>query len=923
LRQRLEQRGITLSAGLLAAIAVPAGVSAEWVRRVIETSPSPAVSSAARAAVGSGLRIAPTVSLAAVAMTLVAGTVLLDAAGDPPPKPAEEKRAEPEPVKRVDAFGDPLPAGAIARLGTLRFNHGGDGSADVRYSTDGKWVLSSGGGNARVWDVVTGKELRHFTTGKPVYGDRAGLTADGRVLLPEDVGGRETIHVWDVETGTELNSVKLPWAGNKWGQGTRFSPGGKLAARLNHDTVPVCDLGDGRLLYTLKPDGGAKAVTFAGDGLLVTVDGRQQVQTWEAATGKAVRQFDHGGPAVVLAASADGRVLATLEHHTGAIDKYLDKDVLHVWDLSSGQRKRTLTSKPQRWFMGVGLSPDGKRLAAVAWGEPVPELLVWDTNSGELIHELSGVYGNILGFRPDGRRLLLGLPWGRFEELDLTTDRPLKLSDARFAVAAAVGLSPDGSRASVTGYDSVSTWDASTGRRLTAHDLPPFGSMNPIRRYSPDGRYAVTYEGDYSRGRMVIREAATGKAAVVIDPGITEAGFSLDSSLIATRHWDAAAKASTIQVREIRTGKVVHTVRRTRTDPFARSLFLADDGDTLIATGAWVIGYSLKDDRELFAWRMAHARVHDPMGREVRDQNGKRIDEDAWAPWRVLTVSPDGSMVAGLREFEGFGSLTLPERLVICDARTGRVLHRCSDGGRGGTNWGAIKFSADNRLLASSDGQAFHLWEAATGMRIRTFAGHRGEIADLAFSANGRRLASAGYDSTVLIWDLSAPAKGDPAEWWADLAIADAAAAYAAVWRIADAADDVALPLLRKRLRPVTAADAERVGRLIGELDSDQFRTRDRAFKELADLGHAARPAVRAALTKKPSAESASRLEQLLSKLVGPPGAGESLRTWRALAALEAKGTPGAVALLKELAAGADGWLTDESKAALRRVSGR
>src|SRR5437763_743592 len=76
LRKRLERRGITLSAGLLAAVAVPAGVSAEWARRLIEMAPSPVVVAAARAAAGSGLRIAPTLSLAAMAVVLAAGTVL-------------------------------------------------------------------------------------------------------------------------------------------------------------------------------------------------------------------------------------------------------------------------------------------------------------------------------------------------------------------------------------------------------------------------------------------------------------------------------------------------------------------------------------------------------------------------------------------------------------------------------------------------------------------------------------------------------------------------------------------------------------------------------------------------------------------------------------------------------------------------------
>jgi hypothetical protein len=152
----------------------------------------------------------------------------------------------------------------------------------------------------------------------------------------------------------------------------------------------------------------------------------------------------------------------------------------------------------------------------------------------------------------------------------------------------------------------------------------------------------------------------------------------------------------------------------------------------------------------------------------------------------------------------------------------------------------------------------------------------------------------------------------------------DAARGYAAVWRLADAPDDVTMPLLGKRLRPVTAAAMQKTRTAIRDLDSDQFRVRDRAFKELSDLGYHAAPALRAALDAKPSAEARNRIEQLLAKVVGPPAAGESLRTWRALAALESKGTAGAKQLLRELAGGAAGaWLTAEARAALRRVEER
>src|SRR5262249_42831595 len=135
------------------------------------------------------------------------------------------------------------------------------------------------------------------------------------------------------------------------------------------------------------------------------------------------------------------------------------------------------------------------------------------------------------------------------------------------------------------------------------------------------------------------------------------------------------------------------------------------------------------------------------------------------------------------------------------------------------------------------------------------------------------------------------------------------------------APDDLTMTVIRKHLRPIGEADQQKVRKAIAELDSDDFRNRDKATKTLLDLGYHAGPALRRALEKAPSAEARNRIEQLLARLVGPPASGESLRTWRALAALEAKGTPGAKKLLRELAGGAeDGWLTSEAKSSLLRI---
>jgi hypothetical protein len=207
-------------------------------------------------------------------------------------------------------------------------------------------------------------------------------------------------------------------------------------------------------------------------------------------------------------------------------------------------------------------------------------------------------------------------------------------------------------------------------------------------------------------------------------------------------------------------------------------------------------------------------------------------------------------------------------------------------------------------------------------------------VLSLAFSGNGRRLASSSSDRTVLVWDLtlegrptSAPTKGpgdkEIARWWADLASADAGAGYAALWRLA-AAPGAAVPFLRGRLTPVTQAGVEEISQAIVDLGSKVFAVRQRAFERLRGLGRTAAPELRAALRKEAPLEVRRRVEQLLDGLEHGPVAGEWLRSVRALAVLEHAGTPEARQLLRELAGGARGaWLTEEARAAWGRLERR
>jgi WD40 repeat protein len=137
--------------------------------------------------------------------------------------------AEPrkEGTLRIDAHGDWMPHGALARLGTLRLYH--EYGDRIAYSADGKILASAGDGNVILWNTTTGTELRQFS------GDRCfALSPDGtRVASSRRLDfERAEVLVWDTISGKELH--RLPGHRDEV-FALAFSPDSKLLATGSFD----------------------------------------------------------------------------------------------------------------------------------------------------------------------------------------------------------------------------------------------------------------------------------------------------------------------------------------------------------------------------------------------------------------------------------------------------------------------------------------------------------------------------------------------------------------------------------------------------------------------------------------------------------------------------------------------------------------
>jgi RNA polymerase sigma factor (sigma-70 family) len=901
LRRRLTRRGATLSAGLFAALLAPRAATA-----AVPESLALATAHAAAdfAAGGTATTAAAALARGALATAwhrpLTAGAVLLltlAAAGaggwafhtpdDPAASAASPLPQAPEqqPVTETaagDRLGDPLPEGALVRFGSTRFRHPG-GVTAAALAPDGSVLATEGAKVLRLIEMATGRVRLTLPDSELPEGHNDGMrvlafSPDGKVLL---ASGSRGVRLLDPATGKETGRI-AEHVGDM--RGLAFSPDGKQVV-LAEDGATFYEASTGKQQRHVPLAGKWVAwwLAFAPDGRSIALPGatEEMIRLCDTATGKEIRSFANGSEVFTVAFAPDGKTLAAA-----------GKDnVVRLWDVAAGTQVHALSEElpePGRdKLSALAFAPDGKVLAV---GTGDDSIHLWDPSTGKALRRLTGHTWMVTGlfFNCDGKTLVSTSWDGTVRRWDVATGKEVRgpendLDQSHMARSA------DGKLVATGGADGpVSLWDAATGRRLRVLEGHRRGVF--ALAFAPDGRRLAS--AGWERA-VRVWDVAAGKEerSLACGPGGKDQGrvdalaFSPDSRLLAA----CDTGRSVVHLWDADTGKQVREL--TQVGPAA--LAFAPDGKTL-ATGGW--------DNHLVLWEVATGRNL----RTLQAAKGPAIVD-------AVAFSPDGRLLAT-------GHHNAPVHL--WDAATGKLVREIE--ADDGVTW-CLAFSPDGGWLATGglDGRV-RLWEVATGRRLHELRGHAFWVLRLAFGPDGRTLATGGYDGTSLLWTLKPKleplTKEGVGPLWEALRDEDAARAYRAAWTLAEVPDQ-SVAFLKEHLRPAKPTfDRDRVRQWLADLDSDEFTKREAASGELAKLGAAVEPEVRAALAKTESAEARRRLEGLLEGMqreLSP----EALRRKRAMRVLELAGNREAASVLRSMAENAeDGDLRREAGAALERL---
>jgi WD40 repeat protein/serine/threonine protein kinase len=615
---------------------------------------------------------------------------------------------------------------------TARVSGGISANLDLAFSPDGRFLAGPGpDGTVTVWDFNRGKprSLKHAARVLCV----AFRPPDGRLLV--SAAGDGTLKFWDPESGQEVRDEVKGHAGEIVGM--TFHPDGQLLATVGADEkVRLWDVATGKPRFefaTVYRDQARmlRRAAFSPDGRLFACGAGSTVKIWDLTTGAPIRTLEgHEDLVYSVAFSPKGDRLLSVSWDL----------TVKVWDLAAGGAERFSVRGHASAAWAVEFSPDGS-LLAVAGGVADPTVKVHDARTGALIHRLQGHATRVgcVAFHPGGRRLASCSLDQTVRIWELDHGQEVLTLRGHSNLVTRVLFDPKGWRLASSGDDGkLLIWDGTPAS--DAHARPCVSLSGHTRQvfcvgFSPDGRELVSGGEDrtvrvWDVAAACARHTLKGHADTVFAVALGGDGLLVSGSYDrTTRVWDA------------RTGALVQTVD----GPEARARGLA-----LSADGKLVVTSSITPPFQIWRW-------------DVRQGlNGPRIEKRLpplaghSGPAFVVAVSPGNKYVA---------SAGTDGQIILSDAATAKQLSLLRTPGRERAWAVAFRPPDGSQLAVGCSEKRAMIWDLGAsgfgdGKREPTaiLTGHSNDVYSVAYSPDGRWLASASWNE-VIIWDTSTAGK--------------------------------------------------------------------------------------------------------------------------------------------------------------------
>lgn len=992
LNVRLTRRGLALSAigaaMLIDSPALPAAIVERIVRPIFDNAVSAPIAALLEGqAVGTWKKLA----LALAMLTAIGlGTGLLaefSPASTQPP--AAEKAETPKPTAKVDLLGDPLPDGAIARLGTTRLRPG-QLIQGIAFSPDGKqlaiWAKAWSGGNQDrliFADPATGKQIKAIDL-PPCYLHAMRWLKNGRGLAVVKIGyhrmrNQSDYFLWEFTdpnaslptmenpglnylASGDLNSVAISPDGHRLAVGRMSLDGSdqpielvevKANARLSEMKTTVLGKQRGNGMFVVFSDDGGKIVALsrhkqpdqfapvAVGGAVAPpppivpgkVEPGARLAVYDVESGKRVNEFDVASPLQFMSGSMPSPQRIALSPDGKSLWIGDEKGVVHAYDWKSGKETLSYMAHPAgdpKLYEPAGVSAltfskDGRSLfTAGQYGG----ITIRDTKDGKTriaVHDTRLVprFG-CLAVSAHGDRLAVadvGVS-GLVRIFDPTTGKDHLRFPGHGGIITGLCLLNDGT-AITCGYDRVvRRWDLKAGRELGNQPIDAVRYCTESSVFTVDGRGLFGVEGK----QCLYVDLQARQSTVVSRETGTILGVSGSTVFVKTtggkvQQWDAKTRA-------VRQTFEPPPPQNGQPNRIVRAIMSPDEQVVaIVSTGMFQSGNS-------WWYNGGQISLYDARSGELR----KRW-QTVEASWDCAAFSPDsrffvvgGYPISGAvpgAAVESNMPFSVKSGLLLIDSATGDLIRTYDATKRpdGFCRVPAVAMSPNGQFLAAAqfDG-SIAVYDLAAGELCKQFRGHRNEIPQMQFTADGRKLVSVSRDMTGLVWDVSfaalaKPSVGEREKLWVDLAKPEWLFAGPALAALANRPDDL-MALVREHMKPADKPDFDRdaISKWVEQLDDQLFAVRERASASLSRLGRETLPLLHDHLTKVTSRERQTRLRRAIEHIRQSPVPSHHLREMRAIALLEQLGTRAARDELKRLANGnLEARLTREAQTALAR----